>query len=126
MAESKGVTSDVIPKIATSFCAGMSRTNRTCGSVTGAIMALNLFFGRSSPEASRDKAYLVTQRLIADFEKRFGTTNCFQLCGCDLATEAGREKIMSSPELIEQCVGFAEEAAAMAMTIIEQEKEADE
>jgi hypothetical protein len=42
MAESNGDTSDVIPKIATGFCAGMSRTNRTCGAVTGAVMAMTI------------------------------------------------------------------------------------
>jgi len=42
IAESKGIKSDLIPKIATGICAGISRTNNICGALSGAIMAILL------------------------------------------------------------------------------------
>ncbi|GBD95663.1 MAG TPA: C_GCAxxG_C_C family protein [Nitrospirae bacterium] len=50
IAESQGIQSDLIPKIATGFCSGISRTCGMCGALSGAIMSLNLLYGRSSPE----------------------------------------------------------------------------
>jgi len=38
LAKAQGVESDLLPKVATAFCSGMSRTCGTCGALTGAIM----------------------------------------------------------------------------------------
>jgi C_GCAxxG_C_C family probable redox protein len=38
IAESQGIQSDLIPKIATGFCSGIARTGSICGAVCGAIM----------------------------------------------------------------------------------------
>ncbi len=49
VAESEGIQSDFIPKIATGFCGGVSRTCGMCGAVSGGIMAIGLFAGRNAP-----------------------------------------------------------------------------
>jgi C_GCAxxG_C_C family probable redox protein len=61
IAEGKGMKSDVIPRIATGFCSGMSRTCGLCGAVSGAIMGINLFAGRSSPDRSVDQNYALVR-----------------------------------------------------------------
>ena len=57
VAEYKGVRSDLIPKIATGFCSGISRSSGMCGAVGGAVMAVSLFTGRQSPGESVGPCY---------------------------------------------------------------------
>ena len=119
MAESKCIKSELIPRIATGFCAGISRMCGICGAVSGAIMAINLFYGRSLPDQPVEKTYIPVQRLIEMFKNKFGSTNCRELTGVDLGTEESR-KTFHSTNLIEQCKNYTEEATRMAMTIIEE------
>jgi C_GCAxxG_C_C family probable redox protein len=98
VAESKGIESDLIPKIATGLCSGVSRTCGMCGAVSGGILAISLLTGRSSP---RD----------------FGTTNCRHLIDCDLGTEEG-QKTFTDNNLVEQCKQYTEEATKMVLEVL--------
>lgn len=117
MAEAQGIQSDLIPKIATGFCSGMSRTGGQCGAVSGAIMGLSLLTGRSSPEESVEDNYVVVRRLIDMFERRFGSTSCRQLIGCDLNTEEGQETFGAN-NLVEECKRYVEETTRMAISLM--------
>jgi C_GCAxxG_C_C family probable redox protein len=122
VAESKNILSDFIPKIATGLCAGISRTCGTCGAVIGAVMALNLFYGRSNPNESLETNFAVVQKLLDIFISKFGSTNCQQLIGCDLGTEEGQNTFKEN-KLVERCKDYTEEATKMAMSIIEDLKQ---
>jgi len=122
VAESKGIQSDLIPKIATGFCSGVSRTCGICGAVSGAIMVLNLVYGRSMPDESVETCYTTVQKLTDMFERKFGSTNCKQLIGCDLGTEEGQNTFKSN-NLIEQCRNYTEEATRMVMLILEEKSQ---
>ena len=117
IAESQGIHSDLIPRIATGFCSGISRTGGMCGAVNGAIMGINLVAGRNSPGESLELSYTLTQKLIFQFERQFGSVNCCQLIDCDLATEAGQRYFMEN-RLTESCLQFAESATSMAVSLI--------
>jgi C_GCAxxG_C_C family probable redox protein len=117
IAESQGIRSDLIPRIATGFCSGISRTGSLCGAVSGAIMGINLVAGRNSPAESLEVCYALTQKLISRFERQFGSINCRQLIGCDLATEAGQQYFMEN-HLMESCLQYAEGATSMAVSLI--------
>ncbi len=117
IAESQGIQSDLIPRIATGFCSGISRTGGMCGAVSGAIMGINLAAGRNSPAESLEISYTLTQELISRFERQFGSINCRQLIGCDLATEAGQRYFMEN-HLMERCLQYAEDATRMAVSLI--------
>ena len=117
IAESQGIQSDLIPRIATGFCSGISRTGGICGAVSGAIMGINLVAGRNSPAESLEVSYALTQKLISRFERQFGSVNCRQLMGCDLATEAGQRYFMDN-NLMEQCLKYAGDATSMAISLI--------
>jgi C_GCAxxG_C_C family probable redox protein len=119
IAENQGIQSDLIPKIATGFCSGISRTGGMCGAVSGAIMGINLVAGRSSPSESLELSYTLTQKLISKFEKQYGSVNCRQLIGCDLATEAGQQYFMEN-HLMERCLQYAEGATRMAISLMEE------
>jgi C_GCAxxG_C_C family probable redox protein len=117
IAENQGIQSDLIPKIATGFCSGISRTGGLCGAVSGAIMGINLAAGRSSPAESIELSYTLTQKLIGHFERQFGSVICRQLIGCDLATETGQQYFMEN-HLMERCLQYAEGVTRMAISLI--------
>ena len=119
IAEAKDIHSDLIPAIATGFCSGTARTCGTCGAVSGAIMGLNLLTGRNSPQESVEENYAAVRKLIKAFERKFGSTNCRELTGCDLGTEKGHE-FFRAHNMIEQCQQYAEAATRIAMTLIKQ------
>lgn len=112
-----GIRSRWIPKIATGFCSGVARTGGMCGAFTGAVMAVNLFTGRDTPEASLEKSYRAVDRLTDLFKARFGTTICPELIGCRLDTEAGQQRFKAD-NLIMKCRQATVDAAAMAMQVI--------
>jgi C_GCAxxG_C_C family probable redox protein len=117
IAESQGIQSDLIPRIATGFCSGVSRTGGMCGAVSGAIMGINLVAGRNSPAESLEPVYTLSQNLISAFEKQYGSVNCRQLIGCDLATEAGQQYFMEK-NLMERCLEYAGDATGLAVSIL--------
>ena len=117
IAESQGIQSDLIPRIATGFCSGISRTGGLCGAVSGAIMGINLVAGRNSPAGSLELSFSLTQKLIGRFERQHGSVNCRQLMGCDLATEAGQRYFMEN-QLMERCLQYAADATTMALSLI--------
>ena len=83
-------------------------------------MGINLVVGRNSPTDSLEPCYSLTQKLIDQFEGLYGSVNCRQLIGCDLATEAGQLYFMEN-HLIERCWQYAEEATRIAVILIDEE-----
>ncbi|MCD6529346.1 C_GCAxxG_C_C family protein [Candidatus Bathyarchaeota archaeon] len=53
LAEYLGVESDLIPKIATGIGAGFSLNGFTCGSISGAAMAISIRYGRKVMRRTR-------------------------------------------------------------------------
>ncbi len=117
MAESQGIHSDLIPKIATGFCSGIACTGGMCGAVSGAILGIGLAAGRNSPAGSLDPVYARVQKLISGFEKQYGSVNCRQLIGCDLATEAG-QRFFTENNLMVSCLQYAEGATRLAIALL--------
>jgi C_GCAxxG_C_C family probable redox protein len=118
IARAEGVESELLPKIATGFCSGMSRSCSTCGALTGAILGIGLVLGRSTPEESVEPAYLATQRVIREFKEAFGDCNCYTLLGgCDMNTPEG-QAMFQEKKLMEQCLQITGQAAEMAARII--------
>ena len=88
-----------------------------CGAVSGAIMGINIVTGRNLPTESLDVNSTLIQKLISRFESQYGSINCLQLLGCDLATEAGQSYFMDN-HLMESCLQYAEGATSMALALI--------
>lgn len=118
IAKSLGIESELLPKIATGFCSGMSRICGTCGALTGGILGINLAYGRSKPDESVEPAYSATQKLIKEFEKEFGSNNCFTLLGgCDLNTPEG-QATFAEKGLIAECLHVTGKTAEITAQII--------
>jgi C_GCAxxG_C_C family probable redox protein len=124
VAEGKSIQSELIPKIASGFCGGIARTSGICGAVSGAVMAISIFYGRGLPDEPIDRSYIPVQKIIEVFEHKFGSTNCRQLTECDLGTEEGRKRFFAM-NMLERCRGYTEEATRMAMSIIEEKPQTE-
>ena len=118
VAESEGIQSDLMPKIATGFCGGVSRTCGMCGAVSGGIMMIGLFTGRSASTDSITETYNKVQKLLEEFRLRFGSTNCRELTGCDLGTDEG-QKFFKENDIKKTCRTFTEEATRISLSVIE-------
>jgi C_GCAxxG_C_C family probable redox protein len=116
IAESKGIQSDLIPRIATGFCSGVSRTGGMCGAVSGAIIGISLVTGRNTPAESIEICYKLTQELIERFEKQFGSSNCRILIGCDLSTVDG-QRYFTDNHLMNNCLEYAAGATGIAVSL---------
>jgi C_GCAxxG_C_C family probable redox protein len=117
LAKAQGVESDVLPKIATAFCSGMSRMCGPCGALTGAVMGVSLALGRTSADESVKAAYMATQQLVGEFEEKFGARNCDDLLGCDLSTPEGQATFREN-RLHERCKAYTGTAAEIAARLI--------
>ena len=117
LARAQGIDSELLPKVATAFCSGMSRTCGTCGALTGAIMGVGLALGRSKAEEPVQPSYDAGQRLIRAFEQEFGARDCHDLLGCDLATAEG-QAMFRQDRLGELCATYTGRAAELAAEIL--------
>ena len=118
VAEDRGVKSDLIPRIATGFCGGIAHTCNMCGAVGGAIMALGMLMGRDKPEDPREELNAAIHKLLGEFEGKYGSSNCYELLGCDLGTQEGMDKYLNN-DLWTRCKEFTEEATRTAVSLLE-------
>jgi len=89
VSEGLGVASPLIPRVATGFCSGVSRTCGPCGAFSAGVMALGLVLGRDSGRDDLDETFVPAQEFREYFLKRFGALNCRELTGHDLGSPEG-------------------------------------
>ena len=118
LAEHYGVNTAIVPKIATPFGGGIARTASICGCVTGAIMSIGAKYGRTQSSEDRAKAYSAATSFMNAFEKRFGSSICYDLIGCDFRTPEGRRRFEELKE--RRCVNFVKGAIEIVLGIEDQ------
>lgn len=117
VAEHKNIQSDLIPRIATGLCGGVSKTNGMCGAVSGGVLALSMIYGRDKVEDPRDLLNEKTQAFIKAFKTQFGTIGCTALTGCDLSTAEGLAKF-DKLNMHAKCLEFVGEATQLVLELI--------
>lgn len=120
IAEAGGKDSDGLICMATGFCSGVSRTCGQCGAVSGAVMGIGLYAGRTAAEQDQDPAYAMVQEFLERFNEKFKSINCFELIECDFATKEGQEKFKKK-RLLRKCILFAIFAAETALSILREQ-----
>lgn len=118
IAESRGVSCELIPRIATGFCSGLARSGGLCGAVGGAILALGLAAGRDSSDESVEPVYELVREVLGGFESRFGSTTCLGLTGCDLGTDEGQREFLERKQH-ELCTEYVGEATRLVLEALE-------
>jgi C_GCAxxG_C_C family probable redox protein len=78
-----GRTSDLVPRAATGFAGGVSRTKSLCGALAGGVMTLGIACGRDRKEDDRSVVLAKVQQMMAGFRKQFAYDNCYSLTGLD-------------------------------------------
>jgi C_GCAxxG_C_C family probable redox protein len=121
IAESRGLKSELIPKIATGLCGGVGRSGGLCGAVSGGVLALNMVAGRSHPSQSPEANHRLVRALLSQFEAKFGTTTCERLIGCRLDTPEGHQHFKDNQLREKTCQGLVKEAAGMVSALLEAE-----
>jgi len=99
-----GIESDVIPRIATAFGAGIGGRGAVCGAVVGGVMAIGLKHGREEPWQPREEPYALAQEFCRRFEQEVGHLCCHELTGMDLSTPEGRKAFYTSDVPLRVCL----------------------
>ena len=116
LAELRGIDRDLAFRIAAGFGGGLARSGRTCGCVTGGMMAIGLAQRSVSPEdnrSEREKTYQKVQQFLRDFTERNGSTACLDLLGCDISTPQGLEHARQSGLFQSRCTKLVRDAVAL-------------
>ncbi|TFH19256.1 C_GCAxxG_C_C family protein [Candidatus Bathyarchaeota archaeon] len=121
LADLKGIESEYIPAIASGMAAGVARTSQICGAVSGAIMGLGLWFGRSSPVVSDRKSYWYGRLFIDRWMESHPSTNCSALLGIDLDKPEGIAEFGKENMWENKCKRYIREAVGLAYDILVEE-----
>ncbi len=103
---------DSIIKLASGFPVGMSH-GCTCGAVTGAVMALGMFFGRSQ---GKGEEVVKSMALAKEVQEAF--TAAHKVCCCKILTR-GME--LGSSKHMEQCIALTGEVTEITAKILVRE-----
>jgi C_GCAxxG_C_C family probable redox protein len=113
-----GVQSNLIPRIATGFGAGVGGCGSVCGAISGGVIALGLKFGRNEPKKQDKPSYWFAMELLKRFEREFGHITCRELTDCDFSAEAGLKKYAEQKLWDTKCKQYIAGTTAMAFDII--------
>lgn len=104
------IDKDTALKIATGFGGGIAREGQVCGAFTAGVMLLGLIHGQgiNDNEDKKESTYTLVQDFINEFKNKNKSILCKEILnGCDIKTEAGREKFKEKnyhSEICEKCV----------------------
>jgi len=94
LAEYLGVDSDLVPRIATGIGAGYSLNGFTCGSISGAAIAMGLKYGRSTNMENPQTTWKRVDRFVEAFKDRWGAVTCRELTRLDVKTAEGMKEYL--------------------------------
>ena len=96
LSEYMGVESELIPRIATGVGAGFSLNGLTCGSISGAVMAIGLKYGRDTSSENPKTTWGRVDKFVEAFKDRWGALTCRELTSVDVKTAEGMKKYLAS------------------------------
>ena len=101
---------------ASGFPIGVGRAKCMCGAISGAVIALGYFFGRTHPSTITDPKSQKCMELAHEAKERFRTNHKTLCCHIHVA---GMD--LASGEHKKQCVAFTGEMAAITAELIARE-----
>lgn len=112
-----GITEDQAMLVSSAFGAGIGLTRNVCGAVTGMAMLLGLKLGYTDPDDgdTKMKLYQITKEAINEFEKEFGSIECYELLGLKKGEFLGEPKIRTEQYYQERpCIRVIRKAVTIA------------
>jgi C_GCAxxG_C_C family probable redox protein len=118
--EQFGLEKELALKIACGFGGGIGHTGRTCGAVTGAVMAIGLKHGQAdaNDEESRQETHKLVKEFIDEFTALHGSIECRELIGYDLSNPAELEAARTDGAREKKCRGFVHDAARIVEDVL--------
>ena len=122
--EALGIESPLVPDIALGMGGGVGLQGHICGIVTGGIMVTGLVVGSREADYSKKKMRVLAAsgRFLQGFEKEYRTVACRRICGLDLTTPEGREKLEGSVKA-EKCAPVIQACARRLSEILREDEE---
>ena len=103
--------------IASPFGGGVARQGQICGAVTGALMAIGLARGSSTPD-KKEATYQLSQEFLRRFEARHKTILCQELVGYDIGSPEEYAKARESGVFTNVCPRVVRDAADLVNTLL--------
>lgn len=104
---------DEVIAMASGFPVGIGGSGCTCGAISGGVMALGLFFGRTAAKDNKvDKAMALSKELHETFRHKHKSLCCRKLT---------YKMELGSTEHMNQCIAFTGEVAEETAKIIARE-----
>jgi C_GCAxxG_C_C family probable redox protein len=123
LSEYMGVTSELIPRIATGFAAGVGRTGNMCGALSGAIMGLGLRYGRDTPTTEPGRRPYWYGRWLAEaFEEACGSVTCPGVLGLDIDDPDDYRRYTEEDMWATKCREVIKTATGLAYDTLQEEK----
>jgi C_GCAxxG_C_C family probable redox protein len=102
---------------ASGFPAGVGGSLCLCGAVSGGVIALGYFFGRTGPSSAEDPKSVKPMKFAAELQECFRAAHKGVLC-CHVHIKNG---LMETGKRRDQCMGFTGEMTAKTAEIIARE-----
>jgi C_GCAxxG_C_C family probable redox protein len=116
-----GVESELVPRLATAFGGGFSRTKSMCGALAGAAMVVSMKYGRNTPSDDRQVVLQKVKDLVSSFKSKFGSDNCFELTGIDFDKPEDQARYKDEVH-VKVCTGIVEWSVRKAIDLCEDKK----
>ncbi len=116
-----GLDQTLALRLTTALGGGMGRTGQTCGAVSGALMVIGLKYSQVDPQDKETKelAYQMAQRFVAEFRLRHNDINCPGLLGVDISHPGELEYARENEIFSLFCPDFVRSAAEILEDILE-------
>lgn len=98
------------------FSGGLCGLGKTCGALSGAILAVGLVHGRTRPDDAAARAATTerVRRVAAEFRWRHGALECRALLGRRIDTPERRQAARDAGLFAQVCPGLVRSAAELA------------
>ena len=118
--EQFGLEKALALKIACGFGAGIGRTGKTCGAVTGALMVIGLKYGQVNlaDQESSQRTYTLVKEFIDRFTALHGSIECKELIGYDLSDSGELRLARDSGVFQNKCTSFVYDAACILEDVL--------
>jgi C_GCAxxG_C_C family probable redox protein len=114
-----GLDEETALKIASPFGGGVARRGEVCGAVTGALMALGLARGSSTPEG-KEETYRLGQEFLRRFEAGHKSILCRGLLEIDISTPEGHTRAQEAGVFQSVCPLVVREAAELLQAMLDE------
>jgi len=117
--EEKGIFFDEAMSLSSGFGGGIAGEGRTCGAVSGAIMAIGVLNGLHSKDVvqSKENTYKNSSILIEQLKEKFETTQCYELIGVDMKDPEAKKTARERGVFSNQCSEFVATAVRIVLDL---------